>query len=152
MIQRIQSIYLLLSAIVTVLFMFLPLATLFTPGAPVIFSAIGVCEAGSGNAVATILPLTIVSALAVILPLVNIFLYRNRPLQIRVCGFTTLMLLAIYATFGIYVFNMSNTLQAESVQWGAALSMPFVALVLNIIAQSKVRADERLVRSADRLR
>ena len=40
----------------------------------------------------------------------------------------------------------------ESLQLQAALSMPVVALVLNYIAYRRIRADERLVRSADRLR
>lgn len=152
MIQRIQTIYLLLAAIVTGIFTFMSMATLYTQGAPIQFSGTGFYEAGSNEAIAYVWPLTIVCALAALLPLLNIFLYRNRLLQIRVCHFTTLMLLAVYATFGIYVYNMSMTLQAESIQWGAALSMPFVALILNIIAQSRIRADERLVRSADRLR
>ncbi len=152
MIQRIQTIYLFLAAALAATFIFLPAATLFAPSAPVIFSPTGFYEAGTNHEMAATVPLAIVAALSALLPLINIFLYRNRPLQMRVCRTTTLLLLAVYIVFGIYVHTMSATLQSESTQWGASLTMPAVALILNEIALRRVRADERLVRSADRLR
>ena len=152
MIQRIQTIYLFLAAALMAAFAFLPLVTLFTPANPVLFYTYGFCEPGTAHQLASTWPLLIVTALAVLLPFINIFLFRNRPLQMRVCRFVSLMLLAVYAVFGVYVYNMSGVWHVESIHWGAALTMPAVALVLNEIAFRRIRADERLVRSADRLR
>ena len=97
-------------------------------------------------------PLTIVLGLAALLALISIFLYRNRPLQMRVCNFTSLLLIAFYVVLGIYIYDLYIALNGESLQLQAALSMPVVALALNYIAYRRIRADERLVRSADRLR
>ena len=97
-------------------------------------------------------PLTIVAALAAQLSLINILLFRNRPLQMRVCHFTTLLLVTFYVIVGIYIYDLYIALNGESLQLQAALSMPVVALVLNYIAYRRIRADERLVRSAVRLR
>ena len=131
MIQRLQSVYLLLAAALVVTSMFMPMATIVTLEDPMVLSAMGAYTPGADSKLLfTMWPLTIVLGLSALLALISIFLYRNRPLQMRVCNFTALLLIALQA----------------------ALSMPVVALVLNYIAYRRIRADERLVRSADRLR
>lgn len=133
--------------------MFMPLTTIVTPEDTVILSSLGAyTPAPESKLLFEMWPLTIVAALAALLSLINIFLFRNRPLQMRVCHFTTLLLVAFYVIVGIYIYDLYIALNGESLQLQAALSMPVVALVLNYIAYRRIRADERLVRSADRLR
>ena len=150
MIQRLQSVYLLLAAALVVTSMFMPMATIVTPEDPMVLSAMGAYTPGADSKLLfTMWPLTIVLGLSA---LISIFLYRNRPLQMRVCNFTALLLIAFYVVLGIYIYDLYIALNGESLQLQAALSMPVVALVLNYIAYRRIRADERLVRSADRLR
>ena len=147
MIQRLQSVYLLLAAALVITSMFMPMATIVTPEDPMVLSAMGAYTPGADSKLLfTMWPLTIVLAL------ISIFLYRNRPLQMRVCNFTALLLIAFYVVLGIYIYDLYIALNGESLQLQAALSMPVVALVLNYIAYRRIRADEQLVRSADRLR
>lgn len=151
MIQRLQSVYLLLAAALVITSMFMPMATIVTPEDPMVLSAMGAYTPGADSKLLfTMWPLTIVLGLSALLALISIFLYRNRPLQMRVCNFTALLLIAFYVVLGIY--DLYIALNGESLQLQAALSMPVVALVLNYIAYRRIRADERLVRSADRLR
>ena len=153
MIQRLQSVYLLLAAALVITSMFMPMATLVTPVDPLVLAAMGAYTPGADSILLfTMWPLTIVLGLSALLALISIFLYRNRPLQMRVCNFTALLLIAFYVVLGIYIYDLYIALNGESLQLQAALSMPVVALVLNYIAYRRIRADERLVRSADRLR
>ena len=153
MIQRLQSVYLLLAAALVVTSMFMPMATIVTLEDPMVLSAMGAYTPGADSKLLlTMWPLTIVLGLSALLALISIFLYRNRPLQMRVCNFTALLLIAFYVVLGIYIYDLYIALNGESLQLQAALSMPVVALVLNYIAYRRIRADERLVRSADRLR
>ena len=153
MIQRLQSVYLFLVAALVATCMFMPLTTIVTPEDTVILSSLGAyAPAPESKLLFEMWPLTIVAALAALLSLINIFLFRNRPLQMRVCHFTTWFLVAFYVIVGIYIYDLYIALNGESLQLQAALSMPVVALVLNYIAYRRIRADERLVRSADRLR
>lgn len=153
MIQRLQSVYLFLAAALVATCMFMPLVTIITPEETVTLSAVGAYTLGEeARLLFSVWPLTIVAALAALLALVDIFLFRNRPLQMRVCNFIALLLIAFYVIAGIYLYNLSLDLDGESLQWQAALTMPVVALALNYIAWRRIRADERLVRSADRLR
>ena len=152
MIQRLQSVYLLLAAALVVTSMFMPMATIVTLEDPMVLSAMGAYTPGADSKLLfTMWPLTIVLGLSALLALISIFLYRNRP-QMRVCNFTALLLIAFYVVLGIYIYDLYIALNGESLQLQAALSMPVVALVLNYIAYRRIRADERLVRSADRLR
>ena len=147
MIQRLQSVYLLLAAALVVTSMFMPMATIVTPEDPMVLSAMGAYTPGADSKLLfTMWPLTIVLGLSALLALISIFL------QMRVCNFTALLLIAFYVVLGIYIYDLYIALNGESLQLQAALSMPVVALVLNYIAYRRIRADERLVRSADRLR
>ncbi len=151
MIQRLQSVYLFLAAALVATCMFMPLVTIITPEEPLTISAVGVYNPGDdAKPPFDVWPLTIVTALAALLAFIDIFLFRNRPLQMKVCYFITFLLIAFYVIVGIYVYYLA--VNGESLQWQAALSMPVAALVLNFIAYRRIRADERLVRSADRLR
>lgn len=119
MIQRIQSLYLLLAAVV--------LGT----------SAALVC---------TMSLFVIVLSLTGLLSLTTIFLYRKRMLQLRLVAFT--LFLEVIASAVV-------TWQEGVAFWQAHLLVGLlliVAFIFGVLARAGIARDERLVRSADRLR
>lgn len=94
--------------------------------------------------------LYIVSA---ILAIATIFLYKNRKQQMMVCAVNSLLMTAALAA------ALFTTKEAELLfepqrlgNYGMAVYIPLVAMLLNLVARRFIRRDEELVRSADRLR
>ena len=112
MIQRLQSVYLLLAAALVITSMFMPMATIVTPEDPMVLSAMGAYTPGADSKLLfTMWPLTIVLGLSALLALISIFLYRNRPLQMRVCNFTALLLMSFWV-FIFMTFILRSTVRA----------------------------------------
>lgn len=129
MIQRIQTVYLALTAIFTTLFGF------FNEYAWMLWDQYGVIRvAGS-----------ILAVLVAILAFTTIFLFKNRKAQLLLIGLNYLVLLA---TVVVYVFN--DGLAEFFKDWTFYLLLTsFIALYM---ARKGVKADDELIRSADRLR
>jgi uncharacterized membrane protein YraQ (UPF0718 family) len=92
-------------------------------------------------------------ALSGIASLAAIFVFRNRLLQVRMAGGAGIasVLLMVLAGFVIYqVFQQMPS--GGSTQYGAGLGLPILALVFNWLAVRFIKKDENLVRSMDRLR
>ncbi len=83
--------------------------------------------------------------------LINIFLFKNRKRQATLCSLCMLMILLWYAVFA-YLAYTSYGLEGYTFQtrWTAAL--PFVSDIFIWLARRGVIADEKLVRSMDRIR
>jgi hypothetical protein len=133
MIQRIQSIYLLLASAAA--FTVLRLPFYYTP-APIPFEI-----RGSDN-MTTLISL----AFSACLNFITIFLYGNRMLQLKVVIVN--FLLSALIGFFIYKVVIANP--------GGGFTLPSAALflipVLQILAMVKIYKDEQLVKSTDRLR
>jgi hypothetical protein len=133
MIQRIQSIYLLLASAAA--FMVLRLPFYYTP-APTPFEI-----RGSDN-MTTLISL----AFSACLSFITIFLYGNRMLQLKVVIVN--FLLSALIGFFIYKIVIANP--------GGGFTLPSLALflipLLQILSMYKIYKDEQLVKSTDRLR
>lgn len=149
MIQRIQSVYLFLVAALMTATIFCPLMTFSTAKAPVVASPFGM-DVWSGL-YPTWGVLTF-AALAALVPFVNIFLYKKRKLQMRLCNLTTLLLLLFYITFGVYAYFFMANVDAKILNPEFGLVLPFIAFVFNMLAYTKIKKDDKLVRSLDRIR
>lgn len=113
MIQRIQTIYLLLAAIVLVV--------------GCVFEPLGYFKGLTGS--------------MAVLALVVVFLYKNRPLQIKTC--------AVLIAIGI-IYYIALAVVQPVLEWYAV--MPMVAVLLLFMARKRIVKDEKLVRSLDRIR
>ena len=86
-----------------------------------------------------------------VLTLLNIFLFRRRALQMRICTFCMILLVAWYVLYAFFAYVLGHGLEARfRPDWAAAL--PFAALVFHYLAFRGIERDEALVRSLDRLR
>ncbi len=152
MIQRIQTIFLLITAILMAVTVFSPLAELDGTGTDknFIFYACGMVSA-VGMSLRTWGVLTF-AVLSTLVPLVNMFLYKNRKLQMKIGTATSLLIIAFYVTFYIYLNSlmMNHGLTLHGLQYGIVL--PIIALVFNILAILRIKKDEKLVQSLNRIR
>ena len=152
--QRKQTIYLFLAAVACIVCMCLPLGTLQLQGMgvePVLYNmALVQTEGNSPTYNFAYLPLFIALAIPAVVALVAIFLFKNRKLQARLCSFNLLLLLVWMALFAYYKYFQLTAIGELQQTWSSVL--PFVAAVFNYLAYKGIKADERLVRAADRIR
>jgi hypothetical protein len=143
MIQRIQSIYLLLSSIISggLIFVF----DLWENVKKEVFAL----DLFSREAIILKL-IPFLFLLSAIVSLVTIFLFNNRKLQF-VIG--RLIILINLFLLGVLVY-VSLTLPGEiSIsEKGIGMFLPIVAVLLVVLANKAIKKDEDLVKSADRLR
>lgn len=140
MIQRVQTIWLLLAAGLMTCVFFLPLGTLFGHGEQVVLRA------------REWWPMAVLTGLAALLLIVTIFTYKRRWLQLRLCFSATVMTLGTQGFAAFYVLRMGGIEDVVSWKFGVAAIFPLVAFVLVLLAIRGVVRDDRLVKSLDRLR
>lgn len=155
MIQRIQTIYLVMVTIFALLFIFLPIGTLEYAGLVYHIGFMGIIaddgtQSLEYSGILRIL-IMIIPFLIMILSTYIIFLYRKRPLQIKLGRLNMLIhVLLVVLTF-FYLDNIKN--QFEGIfTYGAAIVFPLISMVWLLLANRAIDRDEKLVRSADRLR
>ena len=150
MLQRIQTVYLLIIVVLTVATLFLPLAVLQQGDALFSFDASGLSTMiGEPELLYPAWGLFALTAIIAIIALVTIFLYRKRILQIV---FNALLILGFYGFFAFLIYSLKGDMEGASVSVKIALSFPLVNLILDYLAIRNIGADEALVRSLDRLR
>jgi hypothetical protein len=86
------------------------------------------------------------------LALVCIFLFKNRKLQFRLCiiGILTAIAVIILEYYKVTAFKSANNFQSGSYQFGSLI--PFVVVLFFYLAGKGIYKDDRLVKSMDRLR
>ena len=152
MIQRIQTLYLLAVAALMAAAVFTPLA----------YFAAGVEEyklfafaLKSATAEYSTIYMGVIVALAAIVPLVNIFLYKNRLLQIRLCAVELVLLVGSAVFMALYYFlsnRMFSQLEFSAHGMHIAILFPIIAIILDYLALRAIFKDEMLVKSLDRIR
>lgn len=79
-----------------------------------------------------------------------VFSYRTRPLQAKLCSWSIVFCLAWYVYYAFALHAAAGDEYAFHLQFAACL--PLVAVIALFLARRGVIHDEKLVRSADRLR
>ena len=154
MIQRIQTLYLLLVVILGTLLCFFSHIQFLTPEATD-YVALQAFDKW---------PLAVMSIAIPFLALVTIFLFRKRLLQVRLNIMNVILCLGYYAMLALYVAfivkghepigncqlsTINSQLEFYLTMWAA---IPLVNIVLMMMATRRILKDEALVRAADRLR
>lgn len=156
MIQRIQTIYLLLATALMSLTLFLPLATICSGSEEVVVKAFGVDVASFGFDLPLPFYLGTVLIAATLLPFVTIFLFKKRLTQIRLCVSEIVLMLGSAGFIAIYCYRLvsllSEVLSNSVFTLGFASLMPVVAIIPVVLAIRGIAKDEALVRSLDRIR
>lgn len=153
MLQRIQTVYLLIIVALTIATLFLPLAVLQQGDALFSFDATGLSTmTGEAELIYPAWGLFALTAIISIIALVTIFLYKNRILQIRLSIFNALLMVGFYGFFAFLIWTVKGQMEGAAMSVKIALSFPVISLILDYLAIRNIGADEALVRSLDRLR
>ncbi|MHA7109456.1 DUF4293 domain-containing protein [Sunxiuqinia elliptica] len=147
MIQRIQTLYILISAILIGLLFGLPFAEIAANGKLYLFNIQGILH--NGEIVESGLPILAFTGLICVLHLVAMFLYKKRVVQMRVLVFSILLLLGL---FGMFYFFTYYSFKGHEISYKVAVVFPLVAIILDYLAIRNIGKDEALVRSIDRIR
>ncbi|HBK29387.1 MAG TPA: DUF4293 domain-containing protein [Parabacteroides sp.] len=151
MLQRIQTVYLLIIVALMTATLFLPLANVQIDNAFYRFDATGI-SAPEELIYPTWGLFALVAAITFI-ALATIFFYKKRILQIRLCVFNAILMICFYALWGYYVWN-AQRISGEGFAFNCkiVLTFPVISLILDYLAIRNIGADEALVRSLERLR
>lgn len=132
MIQRIQTVYLLIAFGLLVSMFFNNLC--YAPGAePIAYS--------------NFTPFIILLAAATLICFLTIFMYRHRMVQIRMCIFNALVLLGFQGWIAYAFFTREN-----GIAFSVTAVFPVVCAILTFIAMRYIARDEAIVRAADSIR
>jgi hypothetical protein len=153
MIQRVQTIYLLIASAILVCMFFFAYGALQLPdGQILVLHLTGLKSLVEGEAL--LFPtwhLAIIIGISAAVLMISIFQFRNRLLQIRLSIFNILLLLGYYAM----LFFMISRMKAEfsgMVLYRLPVMFPLVSVILIFMAIRAIRKDIILLRSYDRIR
>lgn len=147
MIQRIQTIFILVAGLLTGSLFVQKFADIIVNDELHIFNAFGIFK--NEVLISNGLPITIFIGLITILHFVAIFLFKKRILQIRVLGFTMILLLGL---FGLLFYFTYASFDEVKVAFKVSVALPVVCVILDYLAIRAIGKDEALVRSLDRIR
>lgn len=154
MIQRIQTLYLLIVAVLLAVMLFVPLAWFSSEAGEFELYAFSL-QSADGSVAQSAIYMGILIILSTVLPLLTIFLYRRRLLQIRLCVVEMVFLVGSVIMEAVYYFlsrRVFSELALHNQGFKPAIALPIVALFFTFLAVRAIFRDEMLVRSADRIR
>ena len=140
MLQRIQTIYLLAVIICMILTFVFPV---------IMLSPEGQMPVDAFLRIDNYLVLSAVIAFIFVLTCIIVFLFKKRKLQVQLCWFSNILIVAFYVLFFLSGFECQGSI-LEHVKLG--MVFPLVGLILNLLAIRFIKKDEKLIRSLDRIR
>ena len=154
MIQRIQTLYLLLAFIAIGLLFFFPVSELLVNKEFLfLFRYRGLYELKAGAEILSVasIPLASLFGINLLLSFITIILFKNRALQMRLCIFNILLLVGSLGLMYYYIGVAFSDFEAV-VHYTIFALMPIIAAILSYLAFRSIRKDEKLIRSVDRIR
>ena len=147
MIQRIQTVYILLAGILTSTLYKLKLADLSVNNELMEFYSKGILK--GEEVVFSGLPIFLFIGIIALLHVAALFLYKKRIIQIRILVFTIILLLGL---FGMFFYFTYMGFDDAKVAFKIPVAFPLVAIILDWLAIRAIGKDEALVRSLNRIR
>jgi len=151
MIQRIQSLYLLVSAILGVVCLSMPLGYFTTAEGERVADFFNLWTRSIETGAHAFSPWALFALLVLTttLTFLDIFLFTRRALQMRILVICMLLLVGYYGFMTFFIFMANKGLSYTP---SVTAAFPFVCIVLDYLAFRGILKDELLVRSLDRLR
>ena len=150
MIQRKQSVFLLLAFIASVVCLCLPLGCFEPQAMGVSFKMYNLMVMLGTGADYSVCGLFGVLVLSSLLSISTIWLYNNRMLQSRLCACNLFLLVAWYVVLGVMTRNVISA--DTSFHVGFAVCLPAVSIILVQMARVAILKDEKRVRDSERIR
>ncbi|MGY6561232.1 MAG: DUF4293 domain-containing protein [Luteibaculaceae bacterium] len=156
MIQRPQTVYLLMCFLAFLIALFLPIATyILNEESSYVLTAFGVKAVETSlTDVSIALKPFYAAPFILFLTLYALTRFKNRKLQLKLVHFNYLLILAYILTMYFALDSTEKALESvvKSVKHDAGFYLPVVAVAFNFLAARGIKKDEELVRSIDRIR
>ena len=154
-IQRWQSVLLLVAAVMMACFTFCSLGQVQTTDYSFNFNSLGFSYEGeatnggtSGNFLSTWY-FFILSLTTTVLIVIDIFLFKNLVLQKKVCIVCVLLIIASAATAACLGYT---AIENGTIGWSNVALAPFLALIATIFSYYLMQSDHRKLLAVDRIR
>ena len=132
-IQRWQSVFMFVAALLMV---------------AVNFMSWGVFDGGVSITPVDIPAMLTINIVTAILLVVAIFMFRNMSLQKTLVRISAVFVLVSALVGGLVIYNNEGI----ALNWGGGILAMVAALLFTVMAMVRISADERLLKSADRIR
>ncbi|HEX2393704.1 MAG TPA: DUF4293 domain-containing protein [Bacteroidales bacterium] len=156
MIQRVQSIYLLIVTILMSFLTIMPYAYMELPGNQTLsFKASAINLISQTDVVSvykSTIPVILMVIIAGIFSFCIIFFYNHRIIQIRLTLLNLLLLLILTAIMIYFCIDTRSDFDGRRLSFKIAMTFPVISLVFSILAIRGIRHDEMLVNSYNRIR
>ena len=139
MLQRIQSVFMVCATACMIAILFIPIGKL--PH----FQQLNVMEHT---------PLLMATLISIFFPIYNLFQFKRRKQQIRICIYSITLYIIVMALAHYYVHEDPLTFSPAIILSKLTLGslMPVAAIIFQILAIRNIIKDDKLVRSMDRFR
>ena len=152
MLQRPQTLYLLGVFILSLFLLTGPLALFTVDGTGYVLKHSGILELGGEKLALATWPLSVFFILVLVLTFLNIFFYRNRIRQMRICIFLMLLYVGMVGMIFFYISVARNHLEGAQILHKWRIMIPPIALIFTYFAFRRIRRDELMVKAYDRIR
>lgn len=155
MIQRIQTVYLLLTAILGVLFLTGGILIFTsTTSNDLIVRLTGIYTVGGESGIEKIYTPVLLPAILIIIPvisLITIFLFKNRKLQMKSNLGLIILIMVLILLLLFQIISISSEFHVNFSP-GLKLGIPLLMMICSVMSYRAIRKDEDMVKSFDRLR
>lgn len=141
MIQRIQSLWLLLSSLCAALILFVP-----------VFSGAAADGLVKVFSIRENLILLLIVVLSIVIPFINIFLFKNRGLQKKLIINNMILSVLTVATEYFSVDKFKQQFGITQGTWEISAILPFFIILFLVFAFRGIRKDEKLLSESNRMR
>jgi hypothetical protein len=155
MIQRIQSLYLSLTTLLSILFLHGSILSFINKsGALIKVTFIGITRDSGGQSseiIEKLWPLSVIIIVIPVLSLLTIFLFKNRKIQLWL-ALSVIIFISGLIILSVLYSSIVITKYGADIVPGFRMVIPLIQLVFAILAYRGVKKDDLLIKSYDRLR
>jgi len=155
MIQRTQSVYLLLVAVLMSFMLIRPYAEFdLADGQKLAFRshAIVYNDGAENPTYQSTIPITVLVVIVGLLSFINIFLFSSRIRQLRICLINVVFLLSLLIVIFYYYSSAKHSFAITFHSFQIPAIFPLVSVIFTILAYWNIHKDELLVNSYNRIR
>ena len=161
MIQRIQSLYLLLASLFTGSLFFTELARFLYNDSVYVLKYNGLFNIADSSNATDCATFCVILALLIVITTISllstIFIYKKRMIQLRLCKINLILLGGLTGAIIYRCFDAKATLEklnaiTAQLSFSWTLIFPVIAIILVLLAMKGINKDEALVKSLNRIR
>ena len=154
MIQRIQSIYLLITTLLTGNLMFSTMGTISSEQGIFALKFLGLIDITNPQQptiVFSFFPLMVLIVVTTLMSVLTIFLFKKRFFFFFLCGLNIGLLAGLTGLILYTLHSLGKNIEG-TLNYSISMFLPILGIILTILAIRAIGRDEALIKSVDRLR